>query len=146
MIAVVLLFRIASGDHVSSLFVDGRLASPTGYFNSTAALFTTGGADLDRARVAAGAPGGSCAACSSRSPARGCSSRLSVQSRGWLFTLPLVVIVALAVVPDRLRVAVAAAIPIAAALGPLHRLLDVYRADAGPRAEPTRRRLSAARR
>ena len=28
-----------------------------------------------------------------------------VQSRGWLFTLPLVAIVAIVVVPDRLRVA-----------------------------------------
>ena len=39
-IAVVLLVRLASGDHVDALVIAGRLSAPTGYFNSTAALFT----------------------------------------------------------------------------------------------------------
>ena len=38
-IAVVILLRIAGG-HSSTLFSDGRLVAPTGYFNASAALFT----------------------------------------------------------------------------------------------------------
>src|SRR5205814_830668 len=39
-IAFVILFRLAATDHVAALVIDGRLAAPTGYFNSTAAVFT----------------------------------------------------------------------------------------------------------
>jgi hypothetical protein len=39
-IAVVLLVHLASANDLSGLFVSGRLAAPTGYINSTAALFT----------------------------------------------------------------------------------------------------------
>src|ERR1039458_1389130 len=39
-IAIVLLVRLGSADHVGPLFVAGRLAAPTGYENATAALFT----------------------------------------------------------------------------------------------------------
>ena len=38
--AIVLLFRLAAAAHVADLMIGGRLAAPTGYFNSTAALFT----------------------------------------------------------------------------------------------------------
>src|SRR6202012_5291811 len=48
------------------------------------------------------------------------------QSRGWLFTLPLIALVAIVIVPDRLRVAGAAVIPVVAALIPVRRLLHVY--------------------
>ncbi|MGH2909145.1 MAG: hypothetical protein ACRDK8_07605, partial [Solirubrobacteraceae bacterium] len=41
-IAVALLFRFSLGDHVSGLFFEGRMVTPTGYFNSNAALFTMG--------------------------------------------------------------------------------------------------------
>ena len=41
---------------------------------------------------------------------------VTVQSRGWLFTLPLVAIVAIVVMPDRLRVAAAAVLPVGGAL------------------------------
>src|SRR5205807_254831 len=51
------------------------------------------------------------------------------QSRGWLFTLPLVVLAGAAIVRDRLRVAAAAILPIAATLIPVRRLLDVFQTD-----------------
>ena len=54
-----------------------------------------------------------------------------VQSRGWLFTLPIVALVAIVIVPNRLRVAAAAAIPILAAVIPVHRLLHVYESSPG---------------
>ena len=47
-IAVVLLFRLASSDHVTSLLAAGRMNSPTGYYNATAALFTIGCPGLRR--------------------------------------------------------------------------------------------------
>jgi O-Antigen ligase len=130
-IAVVLLFRLASADDVASLIIDRRLAAPTGYFNATAALFTI---DALMAIVLAARrdlPG----------PLRGillafaCASlqlAVIVQSRGWLFTLPLVALVAIAIVPDRLRVVASAILPVAGALIPLRRLLDVYKSAAGP--------------
>ena len=55
---------------------------------------------------------------------------LLAESRGWLFTLPAVLLVALFVVRDRLRIAVAAIIPVIGALVPLHRLLHVYEVTA----------------
>ena len=64
-----------------------------------------------------------------------------VQSRGWLFTLPLVVVVAIVLVPDRLRVAAAAVLPVAGTLVPVHRLLQRFtrrrrRAALEPRRRP----------
>jgi tetratricopeptide (TPR) repeat protein len=56
---------------------------------------------------------------------------LIVQSRGWLFTLPVIALVVIGVVPGRLRVLAASVIPVAAALIPLRRLLDVYGISAG---------------
>jgi len=127
-IAVVLLVRLASGDHVGRLFLDGRLTAPTGYLNSTAALFTL---DSLTAIVLA-------ARRKLPWPIRGCllatacaalQLAVIVQSRGWLFTLPLIAVVGILVLSDRLRVVAALIIPVAAALIPLHRLLDVYRAS-----------------
>ncbi len=128
-VGVVLMVRLASGANVAALFFGGRLVAPTGYINSTAALFT-----MD-ALV--------CIVLASRRrlpcPVRGLlvafaavSLQLAtiVQSRGWLFTLPIIALVAIIVVPDRLRVAGAAVIPVLAALIPVRRLLHVY--QSGP--------------
>jgi hypothetical protein len=129
-VAVVLLFRLASADHVANLVISGRLASPTGYFNSTAALFTIealAAIALASRRELPGLLRGAligfaCAAL---------QLDVIVQSRGWLFTLPLVAIVAIVLLPDRLRVTAAAIVPVAAAAAPIHRLLHVYQ-PAGP--------------
>lgn len=129
--AVVLLFRLASADHVQSLIISSRLAAPTGYLNSTAALFTIGALTAIALGARRELPG----------PVRGlllafaCAGlqlAVVVQSRGWLFTLPLVAVVAIAIVPDRLRVVAAAVLPMAGTLVPVHRLLDVYKSAGGP--------------
>ena len=128
-IALVLLVRLASADNVASLVIGGRLAAPTGYFNSTAALFTIEALTaivLASRRELPGLLRGvliglACA---------GLQLSVIVQSRGWLFTLPLVALVVIVLVPDRLRVAAAAVIPVAATVGPIHRLLHVYQAGA----------------
>jgi hypothetical protein len=129
-IGIVLLFRLASQSDVASLVIQGRLSAPTGYFNATAALFTVGALPAIVLATRRELPG----------PLRGlllafaCTDlqlALIVQSRGWLFTLPLVIIAAIAVVPDRLRVAVAAIIPIVGSVVPVHRLFDVYQQSSG---------------
>ncbi len=124
-IAIVLLVRLASADHVEALVIQGRLAAPTGYFNSTAALFTidalTATALAARRELPSVFRGLLIAfACASLQLA------LIVQSRGWLFTLPLVAVVAIIVVGDRLRVTLAAVLPLVAVLAPVRTLLHVY--------------------
>jgi len=124
-IAIVLLVRLASQHHVGSLVIDGRLSAPTGYFNSTAALFTMGALSAIVLAARRDLPGllrGVLLALA----CAGLQLALVVQSRGWLFTLPVVAVVAVVLVPDRLRVALVAVIPIAGALVPVRRLLDVY--------------------
>jgi O-Antigen ligase len=130
-LAVVLLFRLASGHDVASLVIDGRLAAPTGYFNSTAALFTIETllaiAFASRRELPGPLRGALIAfACA------GLQLAVIVQSRGWLFTLPLVALVTIVILPDRLRVAAAAVIPVLATVAPLHRLLAVYQKTPGP--------------
>jgi O-Antigen ligase len=130
-IAVVLLFRLASGDHVDALVIAGRLSAPTGYFNSTAALFTIEALVAIALAARRELPGLLRGALIGFACA-GLQLAVIVQSRGWLFTLPLVLVFAIAVVPDRLRVAAAAVIPGLATLAIVHRLLHVYDAASGP--------------
>ena len=124
-VGTVLMVRLASGSNVPALFFSGRLVAPTGYINSTAALFTMDALVsivlASRRRLAG--------------PVRGLliafaavSLQLAtvVESRGWLFTLPLIALVAIVIVPDRLRVAGAAVIPVLATLIPVRRLLHLY--------------------
>jgi hypothetical protein len=129
-IAIVMLVRLASADHVASLVIDGRLAAPTGYFNSTAALFTMNALAATALAVRRELPRLLRAALITFACA-GLQLALIVQSRGWLFTLPLVAIATILLAPDRLRVAAAALIPAAAVLAPLHRLLQVFRSQPG---------------
>jgi hypothetical protein len=129
-IGIVLIVRLGTGDHVASLVIEGRLAAPTGYFNATAALFTIGAlmsTALSSRRELPGLLRGLLVAlaCADLQLA------MIVQSRGWLFTLPIVIVLAIVVSADRLRVVMAAVLPIAAVLVPLHRLLDVYQAGQG---------------
>jgi hypothetical protein len=130
LVALVLLLRLASGSRVGLLVIDGRLAAPTGYFNATAALFTLNALTalaLAGRRELPGLVRGALmtAACA------GLQLALIVQSRGWLFTLPLVAIVAVIVVRDRLRVVAFSVLPLVGALIPLRRLLHVYQTGPG---------------
>ncbi len=130
LIGIVLMIDLASGHHVGSLVIDGRLAAPTGYFNSTAALFT----------IDALAAIGLAARRELPTMLRGlllaeacCGLQLAliVQSRGWLFTLPLVAIAGIVVVHERFRVLLAALLPVAGTLAVVHRLLGVYESAGG---------------
>lgn len=133
-IAIVILLRFASADQVSQLLLDGRLAAPTGYFNASVALFSLDAflaIALASRRELPGLLRGTLIgiACA------GLQLAVVGQSRGWLFTLPLVAVVSIVVVSDRLRVVAAAILPIVAAVIPVHRLLGVYNAPAGSAAQ-----------
>jgi hypothetical protein len=127
-IAIVLVIRFASQDNVSGLIAGSRLAAPTGYFNSTAALFTIGTLVSTCLAPNRRLPG----------PLRGlllalaCADlqlALIVESRGWLFTLPLVAVATVLLAKDRLRLAVFALLPAAGAAVLLHRLLNVFQSS-----------------
>jgi hypothetical protein len=124
-IAIVLLLHLATAADVSPLFVGGRLAAPTGYINATAALFMMGALVsivIGSRRELPSLLRGLLLAFATAE----LQLALTVQSRGWLFTLPLVAIAAIAIVPDRLRVTTAAVLPAAGAAIAARRLLNVY--------------------
>lgn len=109
---VVTLLRL-QGDNALDLLIDARLSSPMGYMNADPALWTMGA--LPALGLAA----------RSRTPlvlrpllvaAAALLLQLSVlsQSRGWLFALPLIALLALVMARDRLRLAVLSA-PVALA-------------------------------
>jgi O-Antigen ligase len=129
-IAFVTMLHLASTRHLGGLVIDGRLAGTTGYFNSTSALFmseTLLGTFLASRRELPGLLRGLLLAFAAL------SLQLCVmgQSRGWLFTLPAVLILYAVVVRDRLRVVLAAVLPVLAALLPVHKLLHVFEGHTG---------------
>jgi hypothetical protein len=124
-VGALILIRMALGQHAAALFTEGRLISPTGYLNANAALFMTTallGITLAVRRELPLVLRGVLLAIA----CEGVQLALLAESRGWLFTLPLVLLVGIVVVRDRLRIAIAAIVPVIGALVPLHRLLHVY--------------------
>jgi len=109
-----------------SLFLDGRLIGPTGYQNASAALWTAGALP---ALVLAGRPE---VVVWLRPLFLGAAGLLfglviTTQSRGWLFTLPIVLLAALVLVPGRARLILYAA-PVAGVLALISsELLEPYR-------------------
>jgi tetratricopeptide (TPR) repeat protein len=129
-LALVTLIRLGS-DAAPTLFIDGRLVSPLGYVNATAALFLIGTIV-------------SIALASRRElpwPLRPvllalatacCQVAVLCQSRGWLFALPVVLVLAVVLMPGRVRLVLWTLPPLAGALATLTPLLDVFeRSDAG---------------
>ncbi len=127
-IAIAILLKLAAGDQVAQLVVDRRLEAPAGYFNASAALFTMGAllsTALASRRQLPGILRGVLIALASAE----LELAVMAQSRGWLFTLPLVLIVTVVLVPDRLRFGIAAILPTAAAVIPVHRLVSLFSSD-----------------
>jgi hypothetical protein len=123
-LAVVTLLRLRSHD-VAAMFTDGRLTAPVDYVNGTAALF-----------LAAVVVSVALAAQRALPPLlRGLLLGLATAalqtsvlpaSRGWLFSLPVVLALALLLVPGRLRFLMWLLLPAAGTLIALPALLDVY--------------------
>jgi O-Antigen ligase len=124
-IALVLTLRLASASSVSGLFSVGRLAAPTGYFNSNAALFTmcalTGTFLGSRQELPAPLRGALLASATA-------ALQLAVlaQSRGWLFTLPLILLLLVILVPGRIRFVLFAILPALATAIAAHRLVSIF--------------------
>jgi len=109
------LLRAAGAEDPAQLFVEHRLAAPLGYQNASAALWTM--AAMPAMVLAASRHVGMFL----RPLLLGSAPLLLglavlAQSRGWLFTLPLVLLLTLAVSPARARLVVLALLPVAGAL------------------------------
>jgi hypothetical protein len=127
LIGAVELLRWAGAPDPTAFMLDGRLSEPVGYQNGNVALWMMGAfaclwlaATRDVAPVLRGLALGAV-------PLLGSLAWLG-QSRGSLFTLPLALLVFLAVAPDRLRVLAAlvpCAVAMAVALGPTLDIIDV---------------------
>jgi hypothetical protein len=128
LVALVTAARLGTAGHPSSgFYLDGRLASPLSYQNANAAFFTmvalAGVGVGSRRRVPV-------VARVLALTAAGLGLQLAVlaQSRGWLFTLPVVLLAALVLVPGRVRLVLFALAPVLATAAIAGPLLDVFRA------------------
>ena len=129
-VGVVTLARVGAADDPLKLFVDARLAAPLGYQNAGPALWTMGalpGILLASRRETAPwlrpvllALGGLVLALA-----------LLSDSRGWLFTLPMIAIVMLVMSPDRVRLAVFAAPVVVAVALAFGTIADVFSVAGG---------------
>jgi tetratricopeptide (TPR) repeat protein len=124
-IGLVELLRADASATPGVFFIDVRFAEPAGYINANVAMWTVG---LFGCVVSAAVPRAHPAL---RGAALGAATLLAGlallgQSRGWVFALPLALLVLLVISPDRLRIALAS-ILVAAALLPIRQtLLDVH--------------------
>src|SRR5205807_7198372 len=111
------LSRLALGP-APHLFQGGQLAAGLGYHNATAALGTIGalgsvllGSSDSRRPVTRAALAAGAVACLEVS--------LLAQSRGWLYTLPVVLVVVIAIAPARGRAVMWSLIPVGCVLATL---------------------------
>jgi Flp pilus assembly protein TadD len=129
-VGVVTALRLAGDAPFADLFIDARLRAPVGYHNAAAALWTM-----------AAVPALVLAARSElpiwlRPPLLAAATLLLglailCQSRGWLYTLPLVLLAALLLSPDRLKLVPFAAFGLGEVAIAARDLLAVNRAGAG---------------
>lgn len=140
-IAVITILRVTGADDPGRFFIEARLIAPLGYHNASAALWTSAAMPAlvlasRREMIAWLRP----VFLGSAGLLMGLA--LLTQSRGWLYTLPLVLVAALVVAPGRIRL-VLFSLPVAAALGLVAPdLLDVYRTASGAPAATSARVLS----
>ena len=140
-IGLLMLVQMAIGKGDGSFFAGVRLSSPTGYINSSAALFMIAAlisVSLSVRREVPALLRGALLAVSLADLALA----LLAESRGWLFTLPIVLVLAVCVSRDRLLVALASVAPLLGFAAVLRRLLDVY--SSTPTFPPDQRALIAA--
>jgi len=125
LLAVVTAIRLALLPDPASLYLNARLSYPLGYYNADAAMFmmtaVTAVALCSRREVPAAlrVAGTVIAAVCLQLAILG-------QSRGWLFTVPIVLVLALLLVPGRLRLLLFALGPALASIAVAPALLRVY--------------------
>jgi hypothetical protein len=125
-LAVVTAIRIGVLSDPSKLYMEARLIYPLGYYNADAALFTL--TAFVAVALAAGRDAPAALRVAGLVIAAICL-QLAVlgQSRGWLFTLPIMLVLALLVVPGRVRLTLFAPLPAIATAVVAPTLLDIYR-------------------
>lgn len=132
-VGVVTLAKLDASANPAAMFADGRLFAPLGYQNAPPALWTMAALPAlfaaSRRELPAGLRGALVALA-------GLLLQLAVlsQSRGWLFTLPLVLALMLVLCPGRVRLALFTLLAGAAAAISMPQLLDVYDLAGGQRA------------
>ncbi|MGA8362944.1 MAG: O-antigen ligase family protein [Solirubrobacteraceae bacterium] len=124
-VAIVTAIRLATLANPSTLYLDARLVYPLGYYNADAALFMM--TALVAVALACRRGGAPALRVAGLVVAAVCL-QLAVlgQSRGWLFTVPLILAIALLIVPDRLRLLVFALGPAVATAVAVPALFQVY--------------------
>lgn len=143
-IAVVTLARLGDAAQVPGMFSGARLDTPVGYVNGSAALLLTG-AVLSIALAARRELPVLLRGLLLALAAAGLQASVLCESRGWLFALPIVLLLTVALVPGRVRLVLWALPSFAGAALALGALLDVFkRADAAPTLAATQRALVAA--
>ncbi|HYM44602.1 MAG TPA: O-antigen ligase family protein [Solirubrobacteraceae bacterium] len=133
-VAIVTTIKVAALGDPSSLYLSERLAYPLGYYNADAALFMT--AAVTAIALSAQRSGLAALRIAGLLVAAVCL-QLAVlsQSRGWLFTVPIVLALTLLLIPGRLRLLAFALVPAAATAAIAPVLLRVY-GRAAPQGTP----------
>jgi O-Antigen ligase len=124
-VALVTAIRLAALPNPSGLYLDARLVYPLGYYNADAAMFMM--TALVAVALACRRGGAPVLRVAGLVVAAVCL-QLAVlgQSRGWLFTVPLVLAIALLILPGRLRLLAFALGPAAATAAAAPALFQVY--------------------
>jgi tetratricopeptide (TPR) repeat protein len=124
-IGLVELLGVAGASDPSGYFIDGRFARPAGYANANAALWSTAfwpcvvlGSRREAAPALRGLLVGAAVLLGGLA--------LMGQSRGWLFALPLVVLVFVLVTPRRVRTSLTLLLAAAGVALTIPAVLDVY--------------------
>jgi O-Antigen ligase len=124
-VAIVTAVRVAVLPDPGGLYLGERLAYPLGYYNADAALFMT--TAVTAIALSAQRSGWAVARVAGLTVAGVCLQlAILSQSRGWLFTVPIVLVLALLLVPGRLRLLAFTLGPAAAAAAAAPALLRVY--------------------
>jgi hypothetical protein len=123
--AVLTAVRVATLSDPSSLYLGERLAYPLGYYNADAVLFM--GTAVAAIALSSRRSGPIAVRVAGMTLAALCL-QLAVlsQSRGWLFSVPIVLAAALLLVPNRLRLLAFALLPALATAAVTPALLSVY--------------------
>lgn len=128
--AIVTLARMAAHAPLDDLFISGRLLAPLGYTNATAALWTFGAAPALMLATNRALPGWLRPALLAGAVLMFGLAILS-QSRGWLFTLPVVALGVIVLSPDRLKLGLYA-VPVVGGLAlALGNLLEINTVGGG---------------
>jgi tetratricopeptide (TPR) repeat protein len=124
-IGLIELLRADAAAAPGTFFIDVRFAEPAGYINANVAMWTVGlFGCVTTAAVPRAHPALRGTALAGATMLAGLA--LLGQSRGWVFALPLALLVLLVISPDRLRIALAS-ILVAVALLPIRQtLFDVH--------------------